>query len=149
MADSDVTFIFPGTIVGSPGVSRCFVGQKIGGNRPTKVVRMSGSGDRLFTSMPAEPESPGPLAFYPGDEPEDESFSREKLFFETVPTAALGRYRGQHVAVYGQRIVDSDQDLYALTRRFFSKHGPVSVYIAFVGDKPKHFIPGPVIVRAR
>ena len=76
---------------------------------------------------------------------EDAGFIREKFFFETLSHQDLRDYRGEYVAIHGQRIADRDHDLYALTNRFFSTHGEVPVYIAFVGAKPHHFVPGPIL----
>jgi len=78
---------------------------------------------------------------------EDEAgFMREKLYFETLASEDLRDFRDQYVAIHGQSIADHDHDLYALTNRFFSTFGEdAPVYLAFVGNRPSHFVPGPII----
>lgn len=85
-------------------------------------------------------------SFFPPVEEVDADFLREKLFFETLPHEDLRDYQNQYIAIHGQRIADHDHDLYALTNRFFSTWGHVPVYITFVGAKPRHFIPGPILL---
>lgn len=94
---------------------------------------------------------PGPYqeaagAAFVGDPAEDEAgFTREKLFFEALAHEDLRDYQNQYVAIHGQRIADHDSDLYSLTNRFFATHGDVPVYIAFIGARPRHFVPGPIL----
>jgi hypothetical protein len=146
---SDLDFVLPGTLVNSSAGGSAVVGHRTEGNR---------GGRRLYVGMPSEdwhfvmlapPEvhgSAGTSGLYAESEVADETFAREKTFFDSLPPDALSAFQGHYVAVYGQRIIDSDYDLYSLTRRFFSKHGPVPVYITFVGEEPALFIPGPVIL---
>lgn len=83
---------------------------------------------------------------FPPVEEVDADFLREKLFFETLAHEDLRGYRNQYIAIHGRGIVDHDHDLYALTNRFFSARGHVPVYITFIGAKPRHFIPGPILL---
>jgi hypothetical protein len=64
----------------------------------------------------------------------DAEFNQEKDAFKRIPPLILMPYRGQFVASRNGEIVDSDDNLAELTRRFFGEHGDVSVYITRVGE---------------
>ena len=67
----------------------------------------------------------------------DEEFEEQKAAFKNIPSECFEPYRGRFVATRNGEIVDSDDDLTALTRRFFREHGDVPVYITRVGE-PMH-----------
>jgi hypothetical protein len=56
-------------------------------------------------------------------------FARQKRLFLAIPESEREQYRGQYVASHDGRILDSDEDLRALSHRFFTQHGEVSVYM--------------------
>ncbi len=59
-----------------------------------------------------EPEASGGPTL-PSVDKAEEDFLREKLFFDTLGSRDLERYRDTYAAIHGQRIVDSDRDLYS------------------------------------
>jgi DNA-directed RNA polymerase subunit H (RpoH/RPB5) len=59
----------------------------------------------------------------------ESEFARQKCLFLAIPESEREQYRGQYVASRDGRILDSDEDLRALSHRFFSQHGEVSVYM--------------------
>lgn len=77
--------------------------------------------------------------------PKDTEFERQKEAFKSIPPIFLAPYRGQFVAACNGAIVDSDNDLGALGRRFFEKHGDVPVYMTKVGDTIMVRIPTPFL----
>lgn len=145
MDSADLTFVFPRTKVNSPAPQHSLSSLRMTVNGRAILSHGIVSSDQIFIiGSRSDFESAGSFAA-PELEAEDKDFLREKLFFETLTGGDLRRYVGRYVAVHGQRIVDSDAELYPLTRRFFSAHPHAPVYIAFVGNKARHFIPGPIL----
>lgn len=64
----------------------------------------------------------------------DLEFRQQKDAFKRIPPHVLVSYRGQFVASCNGEIVDSDENLAELTRRFFGEHGDVPVYMTRVGE---------------
>ena len=142
--DSDLGFVYPTTIADSPTPQRILYA-RVESDAFLRFIEMSATEDPAFFHHQCGLEIPG-IAF-PGlviPDEREQAFSSEKLFFETRTLAELRPYGGQYIAVYQQQIRDSDRDLHALTDRFFTKFGVVSVYITFVGDRPKEYLPSPV-----
>jgi hypothetical protein len=150
--DTDhLTFVRPKTTVNTPTPHGRIYPQQDSENRQTVIVAgITTSENWMFLpgNYEAGTELPS-VAILPraSEAAAEEAFLREKRHFQSLRRSALAPYRGSYVAVHGQQIVDSAQDLYSLTNRFFSQYGDVPVYIKFVGDKPKHFVPGPVVAR--
>jgi hypothetical protein len=143
--DSDLTFVDPAE-VNSPVLRTAFNIQRVTTDGFGVLFDRSFSEDLLdWIRAPEDFEAQGtPILAGLDEAEEEEEFSREKFFFETLTSRELDQYRGTYVAVHGQRIVDSDRDLYVLTNRFFSTYGHVPVYITFIGRKPQHLIPSPI-----
>lgn len=78
----------------------------------------------------------GELEVVAGDEPltADLEFRQQKEAFNRIPPLVLIPYRGRFVASYNGEIVDSDDNLAELTRRFFGERGDVPVYITKIGE---------------
>jgi hypothetical protein len=60
-------------------------------------------------------------------------FEEQKKAFLRIPTGQLVQYRNEFIVSRDGHIVDHDEDLSALTNRFFSRSGSVPVYITRVG----------------
>ena len=143
MRDSDLaTFMFPNTVVDGPTKNARDVREMDGNNCVVSFDSLASSGWIIWTDK--QSAAPGAVYFPPIEEVDDDFF-REKSFFETLTHEELRDYRNQYVAIHEQRIADHDHDLYTLTNRFFSDRGHVPVYISFIGTKPQHFIPGPIL----
>lgn len=146
MDSADLAFVLPTMFNNSPLPRRRLYVHGVSVDRHAISVRGSISVNHAFIVSDAEPDMPGePILRSEKFENEDKEFIKEKLFFETLTQADLKKFIGQHVAVHGQQIVDSDPDLYTLTNRFFSANPNGTVYITFVGNKPRHFIPVPIL----
>ena len=116
------------------------------GGLAAATVFLSPPGSAGWVAWPDRHQDAAGPAFIGELDEDDADFIREKFFFETIPREDLRDYRGEYVAIHGQRIADHDRDLYALTNRFFSTFGEdAPVYVAFVGTKPRHFVPGPIL----
>jgi hypothetical protein len=73
--------------------------------------------------------------------PQDE-FDRQKAAFKQIPPLMLERYAGQYVASINGEIVDSDNNLATLARRFSATHGDADVYVSRV-----HGHSNPLVIR--
>lgn len=149
MDSADLTFVLPRTKVNSPAPQQSLSSLRMTVNGPAILGHGIVSSDQIFIiGSRSDFESAGSFMIPPVElelEAEDKGFLREKLFFEALTGGDLRPYVGRYVAVHGQRIVDSDAELYPLTKRVFSAHPHAPVYIAFVGNKARHFIPGPIL----
>jgi|SRR5581483_775052 len=74
------------------------------------------------------------------DQKEIEFLHQQKAFLD-IPPLMLSPYRGEFVVSHNGEILDHDRDLVTLTRRFFSQHGDIPVYIAAAlsDDTVEHF----------
>lgn len=84
-----------------------------------------------------EPADTSPSAQANGDDERltaDLEFRQQKDAFKRIPPHVLVPYRGQFVASCNGEIVDSDDNLTELTRRFFGEHGNIPVYMTRVGE---------------
>lgn len=63
-------------------------------------------------------------------------FEEQKRAFEAISAKVLAAYSGRFVVSRNGKIVDSDENLSTLTRRFFHRHRSARVYITRVGDHP-------------
>ena len=76
--------------------------------------------------------------------PAEREYQEQKEAFEKIPPLLLRQYLGQFVIAYNGRILDSDNDLTTLTRRFFSgRDRDTPVYIAPVGIEEEESIDTP------
>ena len=66
---------------------------------------------------------------------EQSGFEAQKRAFQAISPKALAAYDGLFVVSRNGRIIDSDENLSQLTRRFFSQHGDVDVYISRIGKR--------------
>ena len=64
-------------------------------------------------------------------------FEAQKRAFQAISSKALAAYDGLFVVSRNGRIVDSDENLSELTRRFFPQHGDVDVYVTRIGRRPE------------
>jgi hypothetical protein len=65
----------------------------------------------------------------------DREFEKQRQLFQSIPISELKPYHGQFVASYNGQIVDHDDDLAALTYRFFSQYGEeAAVYMTRIGE---------------
>ncbi len=64
------------------------------------------------------------------------SFEKQKRAFQAISPKALSAYDGRFVVARNGRVVDSDENLSTLTRRFFGRHGDVDVYVTRIGKRP-------------
>lgn len=147
MMDTDRSFRCPVATANSPAPSTPVVATHpdADGLTVARGPAPSGNRARLWGSWACDTTGTLAITALPRDDESEEAFSREKLFFEQLPASELRRLAQRHVAIHGQRIVDSDPDLYALTNRFFSMFGDVPVYIRFVGTRPLELIPSPIL----
>ena len=65
----------------------------------------------------------------------EREFEEQERLFEQIPPLLLEPYRGQFVASMDGQIVDSDEDLATLSRRFFETHGDMAVFMTKVGEE--------------
>jgi predicted Zn-dependent protease len=80
--------------------------------------------------------------------PPTDPLAVERRAFERQRAQLMKRYLGQHVAFYGGRFVDHDEDCEALAARLFARLGDVPFYIARVEKKPTLYdLPSPEIHR--
>ncbi|MBU4266869.1 MAG: DUF5678 domain-containing protein [Candidatus Altiarchaeales archaeon] len=75
------------------------------------------------------------------------SFEREKAAFLKMENDLLKKYKGNFVAVLGQKVVDSDRDMQVLMKRVYKKHGYVPAYMQKVGGRRTIRMPSPRIKR--
>lgn len=68
--------------------------------------------------------------------PDPNEFAAQKRAFQSIDPSVLAACRGRFVVSRNGRIVDSDENLSRLTRRFFGRHPDTAVYIARVGHRP-------------
>src|SRR5262249_55650118 len=64
------------------------------------------------------------------------SWEKEHRAFLRLRPSLLRTLRNQYVAVYGQKVVDSDDDKIALALRVYQRFGYVPVYVGPVSAKP-------------
>lgn len=64
----------------------------------------------------------------------EREFREQEEAFRQIPPLFLEQYRGQFVASRNGRILDSDEDLASLSRRFFETHGDVPVFMTKIGE---------------
>jgi len=64
----------------------------------------------------------------------ERAFALEEQSFHEMSELDKQNYRGKFVAMYGQKVVDSDDNESELIGRFFKKYGNVRVYIDKVED---------------
>lgn len=74
---------------------------------------------------------------------EQSEYERQKSAFNQIPPLFLSQYNGKYVVSHDGVIMDSDEDLYSLTNRFFSAHNNMKVYISFVGSNHERRIRTP------
>lgn len=74
---------------------------------------------------------------------EEREFDEQEQAFRQIPPLLLEPYRGQYVVCQDSNILDSDADLYALTSRFFARHGDMPVYIERIGGEVEEVIDTP------
>jgi len=79
-----------------------------------------------------------PLTILP---PRDE-FDRQRAAFDQIPPLVLEPFAGRYVASINGDIVDSDESLASLARRFSATHGDVDVYVTRV-----HGHSNPLVIR--
>lgn len=60
--------------------------------------------------------------------------ARDMAWYGAERAQLIGRYRGQHVAIVDQAVVDHDRDFDALARRVFARYGHRSIYMPRVDD---------------
>lgn len=92
---------------------------------------------RLVQALSADSSS---LVFAPPaarESPMERAYKQEKAAFERLHPALRREYEGQYVAVHNGRVVDADPDRLTLVRRFFDRHGDVSVFIGYVGRRQR------------
>jgi len=65
----------------------------------------------------------------------ERAFALEEQAFHRMTESDKQKYRGKFVAIYGQKVVDFDDNESTLIGRFFKKYGNVRVYIDRVGDE--------------
>lgn len=146
--DADRAFRYPTTEVNTPVTRAVITGHAFGSDSLTVFIQAEASPDvRFVCEGTFDYQAPGPVFPVAPPEPSEEerAFAKEKLAFETLNLGELRVYQGQYVAVHGERIVDADRDLHALTDRFFSRFGDTTVFISFVGSKPREHLPSPIL----
>ena len=72
-------------------------------------------------------------------------FEEQKRAFDAIPAQHLAQYGGRFVASRDGEIVDSDETLATLTRRFFQDHGDVAVYITRIGAPIQFRLSSPLV----
>ena len=70
-------------------------------------------------------------------------FEQQKAAFGRIPPLLLEPYRGLWVVSVDGRILDSDQDLQTLSKRFFDANGDIDVYITKVLPRARYRRPAP------
>ena len=75
--------------------------------------------------LAASTASSEPPAWTWSEEDAEALFQSAFWFDSNATEELLGRYRGMHVAIFGERIVDADRDFNALGRRLEMNHGTV------------------------
>lgn len=91
-------------------------------------------------------DSPGSAVINTADNltPAEREYQEQKEAFEKIPPLLLREYLGQFVIVHNGKILDSDNDLTTLTRRFFiGRNRDKPVYIAPVGIEEEESIETP------
>lgn len=63
---------------------------------------------------------------------EERAFREQREAFLAIPPLLLAPYQGQFVVSRNGEILDSDNDLPTLTKRFFGQRGDIQVYITQV-----------------
>lgn len=77
----------------------------------------------------------------------NERLAVEEAAFRRLRPQLMARYPGLFVAIYGERVVDQDEDDEALALRLFERFGYVPVYIARVEENPTILeMPSPEVV---
>ena len=68
-------------------------------------------------------------------------FERNQKWLRENFEKLLEKYREQFVAVFGERVIDHDEDLEPLVRRVKTKtKGAKGIYIEYISDKPIEMI---------
>jgi hypothetical protein len=70
----------------------------------------------------------------------ERQFEEQKRLFELIPPLFLEPYRGLFVISHDGEILDTDQNLDALTSRFFAEHGDLPVFLGKVGGQLREVI---------
>ena len=67
-------------------------------------------------------------------DPVEGEFQHHKKAFNDIPPLLKAEYQGKFVVSRNGEILDSDENLMTLMKRFFSKHGDISAYIDKIGE---------------
>jgi hypothetical protein len=68
--------------------------------------------------------------------PSDAGVSREKAAYQQLFPVLAAQYAGQHVAIYGGKLVDHDEDGIALSQRIYKQYPHEFVWITKVSNQP-------------
>jgi hypothetical protein len=74
-------------------------------------------------------------------------FDKQKQAFQRIPAAELECYKNQFIVSHNGQVVDHDEDLSALTNRYFARSGDVPVYITRIGEPIKITLRAPLARR--
>jgi hypothetical protein len=69
--------------------------------------------------------------------PPPSKFEREHAAFLRLLPSLLATYRGKHVAIHEEQVVDSDVNDIALLLRVHGKYGYIPIYVSLVTDEPR------------
>ncbi len=80
---------------------------------------------------------------------EADDLAHSMAWFQTHRARLLRRYRGQYVAILGERVIDQDRDFHALATRVFRRLGPRPVFMPKVTEEERAVrLPSPSVVTA-
>ena len=60
-----------------------------------------------------------------------------KKYYEDNKKSLLKRYAGRYIAIFNNKVIDSDKDFSKLAQRVYKKYGYQTIYMPFVDEKEK------------